>query len=311
MNETQALRMTLSDVAALAQVQRPVVSMWRKRSAASAHPFPAPAALDAGRDLFDADQVGAWLEATGRGNNTEARYDAAAFAAPAMRDQRETFNALTSLLTLKVLTGRQLAPLGTDQLLDVADECDPDDRLLYSELEALGDELPALAGYADRLTDSAYSAHAAFEGLLADRFRTGLRDLADTALTDPALSLVAAAAAALAATLDGRPIFVDPTVGGGDLLVAILQAHTDAAHVPVLTTDDDGAAARLLRRRLAVHGADSGLFSIKDEDGLAISGPAVQVAQFPSPGNRSATAEEILAGTKTSSSKWTTPSAPC
>ena len=85
MNEAEALRMTLSDVAALAQVQRPVVSMWRKRSAASAHPFPAPAALDGGRELFDADQVGAWLEATGRGNNTEARYDAAAFAAPARK----------------------------------------------------------------------------------------------------------------------------------------------------------------------------------------------------------------------------------
>jgi hypothetical protein len=59
MNEAEPLRMTLSDVAALAQVQRPVVSMWRKRSAASAHPFPQPAALDGGRELFDADQVGA------------------------------------------------------------------------------------------------------------------------------------------------------------------------------------------------------------------------------------------------------------
>lgn len=296
MNEAEALRMTLSDVAALAQVQRPVVSMWRKRNAASAHPFPAPAALDGGRELFDADQVVAWLEATGRGNNTEARYDAAAFAAPALQGRREIFNALTSLLALKVLTGRQLSTLGTDQLLDVADECDPDDRLLYSELEALRDELPALSGYADRLTDSAYSAPAAFELLLADRFRTGLREHADTALTAPALSLVAAAATALAATLDGRPVFVDPTAGGGDLLVAILQAHTDAAQVPVLTTDDDGAAARLLRRRLAVHGADTGLVSIKGEDGLAVSGPAIQVAQYPSPGNPGATAEDILTG---------------
>lgn len=295
MKKAETLRMTLSDVAALAQVQRPVVSMWRKRSAASAHPFPAPAALDGGRELFDPDQVGAWLEATGRGNNTEARYDAAAFAAPALQGQRETFNALTSLLAVKVLTGRQLSTLGPDQLLDIADECDPDDRLLYSELEALRDELPALAGYADRLTDSAYSAPAAFEGLLADRFRTGLREHADTALTAPALSLVAGAATALATTLDGRPVFVDPTAGGGDLLVAILQAHTDAIHVPVLTTDDDGAAARLLRRRLAVHGADSGLAS-KGEEGLAISGPAVHVAQYPSPGNPSPTAEEILAG---------------
>ncbi|MCX6499363.1 MAG: hypothetical protein NTU93_11275 [Arthrobacter sp.] len=290
------LRLTMSDVAGLAHVQRPVVSMWRKRSAGSAQPFPSPAALEGGRELFDADQVGAWLEATGRGNNTEARSDAAAFAAPASQDQRQTFNALTALLALKVLTRRQLAALGPDRLLDLADECDPDDRLLYSELEAHRDELPALAGYADRLTDSAYNAPSAFELLLADRFRTGLREHSDTALTTPALSFVAAAAKALAATLDGRPVFVDPTPGGGDLLVAILQQFADASAVSVLIMDDDGAAARLLRRRLAVHGVDAGCVSPGSADGLAVSGPAVQVAQYPSPGNPDATAEDILTG---------------
>ena len=290
------LHLTLSDVARLAQVQRPVVSMWRKRSAGSALPFPEPATLEDGRELFEADEVGAWLDATGRGNNAEARLDAAAFAAPPTRDQRQSFNGLTALLALKVLSGRLLASLGPEELLDLADECDPDDRLLYAELEALDDELPALASYADRLTDSAYSAPAAFEGLLGDRFRAGLREHSDTALTTPALSLIATAATALGATLDGRPSFVDPTAGGGDLLVAVLQAHTDAARVPVLTTDDDGAAARLLRRRLTVHGADTGLVSVKGDDGPAISGPAVHVAQYPSPGSPAATAEEALAG---------------
>ena len=80
MSEAEALRMTLSDVAALAQVQRPVVSMWRKRCAASARPFPEPAAFDGGRELFDADRIAAWLAATGRGNNAEAANDVAAFA---------------------------------------------------------------------------------------------------------------------------------------------------------------------------------------------------------------------------------------
>lgn len=67
MNEAEALRMTLSDVAALAQVQRPVVSMWRKRSTGSAQPFPGPVAFEGGRELFDADQVAAWLAATDGG----------------------------------------------------------------------------------------------------------------------------------------------------------------------------------------------------------------------------------------------------
>jgi len=295
MEAPATLRLTLSDIAGLARVQRPVVSMWRKRSAGSALPFPAPAALEAGRELFDADQVGAWLEATGRGNNTEARNDAAAFAGPAGLDRRETFGGLTALLALKVLTGRALAPLGPDELLDLADECDPDDRLLYSELEALTDGLTSLADYADRLADSAYSPAAAFEQLLAGRFRTGLREHADTAFTTPALSLVAAAAIALAATLDGRPVFVDPTPGGGDLLAAVVREHADAAHVPVLTADDDGAASRLLRRRLAVHGADTGTMQLDSQAVPGDWGAAVHVAQYPSPGRPGATAEEILA----------------
>ncbi|MDJ0355463.1 hypothetical protein [Paenarthrobacter sp. PH39-S1] len=53
------LEMSLSDVAALARVQRPVVSMWRTRSAASAHPFPLPARTVRGRDVFDAAEVAA------------------------------------------------------------------------------------------------------------------------------------------------------------------------------------------------------------------------------------------------------------
>jgi hypothetical protein len=142
MNEAAALRMTLSDVAALAQVQRPVVSMWRKRSAGSAHPFPGPAALEGGRELFDADQVVGWLEATGRGKNPEARNDAAAFARmPATATgsaQGNTLDALTALLTLKAMTGTALGALSPDELLDVADECDPDDTVTSRLLARLG-----------------------------------------------------------------------------------------------------------------------------------------------------------------------------
>lgn len=71
------LHMTLSDVALLARVQRPVVSMWRKRSSGSVLPFPAAAAWDKGVELFDARDVTDWLQATGRGNNPEARKDVA------------------------------------------------------------------------------------------------------------------------------------------------------------------------------------------------------------------------------------------
>jgi hypothetical protein len=200
---TGSLRMTLSDIAALAKVQRPVVSMWRKRSSGSQ---PASTGQVNGIELFDAGEITAWLEATGLGNNPEARNDAAAFArmtAPAsaeVQNGRRTFNGLTSLLALKVITGQELSPRTTDELLDAADEADPDDLFLYTELEALGTELSALADFADSLADSAFSAPAAFEKLLSNRFREGLREQSDTALTDQALDLVASAAMKLNAT---------------------------------------------------------------------------------------------------------------
>ena len=49
------------------------------------------------------------------------------------------------------MTGNAPGQLSPDQLLDVADECDPDDTFLYSELEALGTSLASTAAFADRL----------------------------------------------------------------------------------------------------------------------------------------------------------------
>lgn len=215
------LLMTLTDVAGLARVQRPVVSMWRKRSEGTTHPFPGPVTTDAGRELFDAQQVGAWLTATGRGNNPEAPDDVAAFARmPATarangEGSRTTTDALTALLTLKTMTGTALGTMSPADLLDLADECDPDDVFLYSELAAAGSSLAAAAAFADRMVDSSYNAAAAFEQLLAARFSAGLREHADTALTEATVNLVAGAAVALAGSLGADPVFVDPTRGGG------------------------------------------------------------------------------------------------
>ncbi|MDN4643432.1 hypothetical protein [Arthrobacter sp. PsM3] len=298
MNEAEDLHMTLSDVAALAQVQRPVVSMWRKRSAGSAHPFPEPAAQEGGRDLFDADQVAVWLTATGRGNNPEAVGDVAAFArvpgAAAGSAQGTTLDALTSLLTLKAMTGHALGTLSTAELLDLADECDPDDKFLYSELEAKGASLSSSAAFADRLVDSAYNASAAFEQLLTARFRTGQREPSDTALADSAVELVAAAAVELAASLGGNAVFVDSTRGGSDLLMGVARAAGESSPVTFLTADDDGGAGRLVRRRLRVHGVEAGQTRVDPGGEFAVHGPVVHVAQYPSPGESGMDAAQIL-----------------
>ena len=74
-----SLLISLADVARLARVQRPVVSMWRSRSASTGTPFPAPVERAGAQERFDADQVVSWLELTGRGNNPDVRADVAAF----------------------------------------------------------------------------------------------------------------------------------------------------------------------------------------------------------------------------------------
>ena len=70
----------LSDIAALARVSRPLVSVWRRRKTASTAPFPAPATSTGGRGLFDAAEVASWLMASGLGNNPNASDDVALFA---------------------------------------------------------------------------------------------------------------------------------------------------------------------------------------------------------------------------------------
>ncbi|MGM9470833.1 hypothetical protein ACS5PJ_02370 [Pseudarthrobacter sp. YS3] len=299
---TGTLRMTLSDIAALARVQRPVVSMWRKRSSDGPQPFPAAVANKNGVEMFDADHITDWLVATGRGNNPEVRNDAAVFASLAQpadeapRDSRQTFDGLTGLLALKVITGRALGRTTAADLLDAADEADPDDVFLYSELEALGSALTGLAGFADRLADSAFSAPAAFEKLLTHRFKEGLREQSDTALTDAAVELVGAAAIELASTLDSRPVFVDATPGGSDVMLSIGERLREAEPASFLAADHDGGASRLARRRLAVHGADSGPVKVDSNGAFAVNGPAVHVAQYPAPGKPGEDTVGILSG---------------
>ena len=297
---TETLRMTLSDVASLAQVQRPVVSMWRKRSSGGPMPFPAATAQVNGVEQFDADDVTAWLQATGRGNNPEARNDVAVFARLAAplgelpRDSRQTFDGLTALLALKVITGQPVGGMTAAELLDAADEADPDDVFLYTELEALGSALAGLAGFADRLTDSAFSAPAALEKLLAHRFKEGLREQSDTALTDGALKLVGATAMELASTLDSRLLFVDSTPGGSDVMLSIVGQFGESRPFTLLAADHYGSASRLARRRLAVHGTDNSPVKVDAKGAFAVSGPAVHVAQYPAPGNPALDTSGIL-----------------
>jgi hypothetical protein len=217
------MQMTLVDVARLAKVQRPVVSVWRSRSAASTAPFPEPFATVSGEERFDAAAVVEWLELTGRGNNPDVRADCAAFASPkgmSAQDDEVVFNGLAALLCLKEISGGSLASLSDDDLLDVADEADPDDEFLLREISALGPRLRPLRCYADTLADASYNCAEAFEQLM--RPRVTLRDCVH--------DLVASLAQALAVDAGLEPaVYVDPTCGGSDLLTSLVRHGNEAA----------------------------------------------------------------------------------
>lgn len=154
MAQQSTLLMTMSDVAALARVQRPVVSVWRTRAAGAAHPFPAPVDERRGQSLFDAGQVGQWLVDTQRGNNPHARADAAAHAALGARaqpDAAETFERVRALLALRHSLGRSLRGRSDNELLDAADDLVEDAYTEGTAFERLRDESGSLSALALRL----------------------------------------------------------------------------------------------------------------------------------------------------------------
>ena len=291
-----SLRLGLADIAALANVRRPVVTVWRTRSADTDHPFPVPIEVRGGQEWFDGLEVVWWLEATGRGNNPDAREDLAAFAgldggSPA--GDETVFLGLTALLCLTAITGRPFGTADSDDVLDLADESDPDDELLYREIEALGHRIGPLAHYCDLLVNAAYNPIAALEKLIGERFRRYVPAQSTVALTETAHRLIGEATVALAGGAGFQSLtVVDPTHGGSDLLVAVAR-RAEGRSLTVVTDRTDDLAGRLARRRLRVHDVhrapELGRAEPRDQPE-----EAVLLARYPSPGDPAMPAHEIM-----------------
>lgn len=277
------LLISLPDVARLAAVQRPVVSMWRKRSAPSSRPFPASVPVGGAQEMFDGAAVVEWLEATGRGNNRDPRADLAAFAAPrdAPLHEPTVFAGVTALLALAAAHG----PLPTDpnELLDLADADDPDDEYLYSELAVLGDRLIPLVRFVTDLIDAAYSPASAFEKLMIQRFRLSIPGHAQIDTAPQVRELVMATALALGTQAELRQaVIVDPTAGGTDLVVDLVRRAAEVGSVAIATPDRQTAAARLGRRRFRAHDLTRIRLAEDGQGGFVFPSPAVVVVQLPS-----------------------------
>ncbi|WP_402464167.1 hypothetical protein [Isoptericola aurantiacus] len=283
------LVVSMPDVAEIAQVERPVVSTWRRRYAAADRPFPAPVAEGPDGSLrFRAVDVADWVEATGRGNNPHFRADVALRASFAVTDPdraRRLQDGLAAMFCLKDLAERPLGDLDADDLLDLADELDPEDAFLYTETADLGRDLRTAAELADLAADAAYTPGRAADAL-ADGHHRARRQVPASALVPTALRLAARVAAQIH---EDGPV-ADPYPGAGDLLRAVLAAH-DGIDVPTALLPRGHRAAR---RRLVAHGWDVGTLTADGATPLP-PGDALVVSQLPPTGSPEQPVLEVLA----------------
>ncbi|MFZ2172849.1 MAG: hypothetical protein WAW17_02220, partial [Rhodococcus sp. (in: high G+C Gram-positive bacteria)] len=166
------LLLSKPDIAALARVQRPVVSMWVQRYRTSSAPFPAPVVTRGREELYLGTEVVDWIRSRNLGNSDSLAEDLAIHAALDHRSELDAdivFHGVTALLCMKSMLGGQLSEFDADDLLDEADGLDPDDEFLFSEITALGDHLHVFALYVDQMADAAYTPTQAFESLMAQR----------------------------------------------------------------------------------------------------------------------------------------------
>lgn len=249
-----SLTLTTPEIADLARVKRPVISMWRNRNQDSDSPFPEPIDPSAKTLRFGAVAVADWIERRGVGNNREFRADLAAVAAVSDDgDPVRSLDTVTALLGLGPHLSTPLDEISAEDLIDEADDLDPNDEFAYREVAALGPRAEAAARHAAAVAAAAYHPAAAFERLLDARHRLGAPQLTETVLHPAAPNLMADILGALAP--DVAPLVVaDPYPGCGDLLTAVLGRAERIEPATARVTARSGDTARMTRRRLAANG---------------------------------------------------------
>ena len=283
-----ALLMSMNEIAELAKVQRPVVTTWRRRH----RDFPAPTGGDTAQPLFDPRQVADWLVRTGRANRDEIEPELSLYTLTGLTGQYagpDLMAAVTALICLRYLADEN-EPLadGTDEVLAVlreqASTIDPNDHLFLAEINSI----PATAGWlpalVDEVVEAAWGCRQALERIMAARNRFRVGALSANAVSPILTRLIAdlSGARELARRTDSL-VVTDPAAGTGDLLAAV--AHVLGPEcAPMFTgAEADRGLARLVRRRLAVHGIPASDMDIRigtelpDESG----DPDVVVTQIP------------------------------
>lgn len=257
-----ASTLTLQDIADIAHVRRPVVSMWRSREYVNGEQVPFPPVVDVRADVehFDRDEVVAWVDRTGRGNNAEFAADARAAAIPG----DASFDEVVVLLCLAFIAGRPLGDLDADQLVDLADECDPDDLFLFSEVERLADNASALLHYVDDLRSVAFGPADALARVESSRLARTARATFDAA----GVRAFAAVTEAIAIHMGNcAGSLTDASEGSSGLALDVARTWSEGS-CDHLLVEGDSPAARRQRRAALLHGIGPAQHEIEAEVSL-------------------------------------------
>ncbi|MFK0255990.1 hypothetical protein [Streptomyces sp. NPDC090445] len=298
--EEPSWRIGYGEIAALAQVKRPVPTTWSRR-----HPdFPAPVAREGGSPLFDALEVVDWLIRTGRGNADprHLRADAVLHTLSAWRGSGLSapvlMGALTSLICLRQQHDSPVGERAWDSLLHQAADLDMEDTFLLSELRAVPDPVhlgPALAALADELTEAAYNPAEAFDWVLDARRRLGSHDLA----ADEPTPVVTRGLVALAGmnALGEESVIATLYARSGDLLAALHTAAPEGSGHTYLAADPDPTLVRLVRRRMLVRGVYEFALDVTEGEELLTDvwgDPDLLVCALPYEAGETRSARQVL-----------------
>ncbi|WP_042284252.1 hypothetical protein [Nocardiopsis alba] len=250
------LLLSLSDIAGLARVQRPVVSTWRRR-----HPdFPSPMAENDSRSWFDGHAVADWLTSTGLGNTPADEIGPELVAHGLVRvaegvGAQRLVSVLGALLCLQYMDEKPLADTTKDALLTRAEHMDPDDEFFLRELSADPGLSARLAPLAEDLVEAAYTPGGAHEHLMRQRHRLGLADPESGSLAPELRRLIVQVADPHErASANDTLTVADPHALYGDLLHDMVCALDDPADSRTLAAERRPDLARLTRRRLLLTG---------------------------------------------------------
>ncbi|PFG20668.1 hypothetical protein [Serinibacter salmoneus] len=237
------IELAASDIARALDVQRPLISMWRSRYAGSPHPFPEG-------DRVTSHDLQAWLAHTDRLPDRVGPV-LALHGELVVRGLNAQIvdDGVEALLVLARLSGEALGSLGAAGVHSLADDIDPDDRSLTSEILALGGSAGAVANLVATMLDAVPDAGAALEV----RRR---RSHPSPELATAAAETVTRLALALAEWEPGAAARFHDSFPAEGALPAAMPAAAGGWDLPELSTPPlgEGRAARRLRRRLLAHG---------------------------------------------------------